>query len=189
MPRFTGEENRTHGQYATPLYKVWSSMKARCSNYKDKSYCNYGGRGIGVCGEWMKFEPFQDWATSSGYKKGLTLERKDNNAGYSPENCKWIPKGEQSSNTRRCKVITFQGETHNMKEWARRLDIPYGRLQQRMYHGWDPQKALEVPFIKPRLRHLVSGKSLMRRRVQETTGIATYIAASAALCPAYEERK
>jgi len=101
--RFTGEENRIHGQCDTKLYKVWSSMKRRCLSPDDSSYKNYGGRGILICEEWLYFKPFYEWAIKNGYAVGLTIERKNNNGNYEPSNCTWIPKSAQTSNTRRCK--------------------------------------------------------------------------------------
>lgn len=143
--RFSGEEKRTHGQSESKVYKVWSSMKSRCLNPKDQSYANYGGRGVTICNEWMGFEAFHAWAMLSGYKPGLTIERKDNDGNYSPENCTWIPKADQSNNRRMCKQIQYHGETHTMKDWALILGVPYHRLQSRLWHGWDVISAFEEP--------------------------------------------
>lgn len=132
---------RAHGQYKSKLYKVWSAMKRRCSRPNDPSYHNYGGRGITICAEWLEFPPFYAWAMENGYREGLTIERKDNDQGYSPDNCAWIPKPEQSSNTRRCKMITYQGETHNIKVWAQKFGISYARLQHRLKRGWSIERA------------------------------------------------
>ncbi len=129
-------------------------MKSRCFNSSDKAYRNYGGRGITVCEEWLRFEPFYVWAISIGYKHGLTIERINNSKGYSPDNCTWIPKGVQSMNTRRCKIISYKEEEHNIKEWAIKLGIPYHRLQSRLKHGWDTERAFTTLFIPPSCRHV-----------------------------------
>jgi len=160
-----------HKMSSSKIYKVWSSMKHRCSNPNDPAYCNYGARGITVCDEWQTFEPFHTWAMANGYREGLTIERQGNNKGYSPENCIWIPKPEQSNNTRRCRMITYRGETHNIKDWARKLGIPYARLQSRLKHGWEIEEALTLPEIPASLRHANSDEARMIRAVQEQTGI------------------
>ena len=89
-----------HGLSNTRIYKCWADMKTRCCNPKSKWYDHYGGRGITVCSEWMRFEPFAEWAFSHGYADDLTIDRVDNNKGYCPENCKWSTQHEQSMNKR-----------------------------------------------------------------------------------------
>jgi len=165
--RFTGVENRTHGKCETKLYKVWSSMKARCSNSKDKAYPNYGGRGIFVCEEWLQFEPFYKWAMANGYKTGLTIERKNNGGNYEPSNCMWIPKGDQSNNTRRCRMIFYQGEKHTIKDWALILGVPYARLQSRLKYGWDIDKAIQEPLVPRSQSHKKTRKIANWNRVIE----------------------
>lgn len=82
------------------LYNTWNAMKNRCNNPKDKDYLKYGGRGIKVCERWLNVENFIEDMYPT-FKEGLTLDRKDNNKGYSKENCRWVPKSVQSQNTRR----------------------------------------------------------------------------------------
>lgn len=88
---------------------VYSSLKTRCNNPNSKDYKNYGGRGIKVCDEWSKFEPFYQWVISNGYDMDSKLEvdRKDNNKGYSPDNCRLISKAENNRNVRR-NVVTWE---------------------------------------------------------------------------------
>lgn len=94
--------HRTHGLRSHPLYSVWGGMIARCTKEDHEAYRNYGGRGIAVCLEWVfSFQKFYAWSVSSGYQKGLELDRRDNNEGYFPDNCRWITKIRNVNNTDR----------------------------------------------------------------------------------------
>lgn len=91
----------SHGGSYTPLYAVFKAMHQRCENPNDHSYKWYGARGISVCDTWKDFKVFQQWALVSGYKKGLTIERKNGDGNYCPENCAWITIQEQQKNRRK----------------------------------------------------------------------------------------
>lgn len=113
-----------HGYSYAPVYMVWSAMKARCLNKKNKEYGNYGGRGIKVCKRWLDFTNFISDIGEPPPK--TTLERIDNNKGYSPGNCKWATHADQSRNQRRNKMITWDGETKCVTDWARALSKSTG---------------------------------------------------------------
>ena len=82
------------------IYEIWAGVKTRIFNPKFKYYSDYGGRGITLCDEWQDFHTFQSWALANGYPDTLTLDRRDNNLGYSPENCRWHTREQQTSNKR-----------------------------------------------------------------------------------------
>lgn len=93
-----------HGKSKHPLYSVWLDMRDRCNLESNKSYHNYGGRGIKVSQEWNdSFELFYNWAIENKYEKGLELDRIDNNMGYEPSNCRFITKQENTAVGRRRK--------------------------------------------------------------------------------------
>lgn len=97
----------SHRLSDTRLYNVWQGMKQRCYYPKYKNYHNYGGRGVLVCDEWRNdFKAFYDWAMSHGYADGLSIDRIDNDKGYSPSNCRWATAHEQRLNQQpRKKVV------------------------------------------------------------------------------------
>lgn len=91
-----------HSLSYSKLYKVWHGMKTRCYNKNFIYYCNYGGRGITICHEWLNnFETFYNWAINNGYEEGLTIDRINNDGNYEPNNCRWITRAEQNRNQRK----------------------------------------------------------------------------------------
>lgn len=134
------ERSRTHGESATPLYRVWATMRGRCMNPNHTSYKNYGARGISVCNEWDEYESFRDWANSNGYKKGLAIDRIDSNGNYTPENCRWITQAENNRNKRKMHVLTANGETHLLIDWAKITGTPRTTLYNRARLGWSDEE-------------------------------------------------
>ena len=128
-------------------YNTWRQMLSRCTNPQNKSFKDYGARGVGVCEEWLSYDNFYEWAIANGYEQGLTLDRKDNDAGYSPENCRWVDRKVQGNNKRNVK--RFGGET--ISQIAERTGLNYTTVYQRLVHG----KSVEAP--------LNEGKSHKRR--------------------------
>ena len=119
-------------------------MKQRCLNPKSQSYDSYGGRGILICDEWMDYKPFHRWALSNGYKKGLTIERINNDAGYSPDNCTWIPQAEQSYNKTNSAFLEYNGISKTFGEWQNIFGINRRTIQSRIELGWSAHEALTI---------------------------------------------
>lgn len=130
-----------------PLYKCWMGINRRCNNKNDKSYKNYGGRGIKMCDDWKgNYPAFEKWALSNGWKKGLTIERNDVNGNYEPSNCSWIPKSMQSRNTRVSKHFEYDGKKLTIPEWSRITGITDITIWRRIYkRGWSIEDALTIP--------------------------------------------
>lgn len=141
----------THGKSKSKLYSVWGSMKDRCYRESDKAYINYGGRGIKVYDSWRNsFDEFRKWAIESGYRDGLTIERKDVNGNYCPENCCWIPKSEQPKNRRNCHYITYHGETKTLSEWCRELRIDRECVRNKEKELGSGELAIEAILRSPK---------------------------------------
>ena len=124
--------NKKHGMSGTRLYSVYRDMKDRCHNPKNRVYKNYGGRGITVCDEWRNnSKSFLDWALSHGYSDDLTIDRIDNDKGYSPDNCRWATASEQADNRRTSIRLQYKGEIKSLNEIARIENISYDEAKYR----------------------------------------------------------
>ena len=135
--------NRTHCESKTRLYVIWNNMRDRCENVNNPQFHRYGGRGITVHPEWNDYITFRKWAYENGYADHLTIDRIDNNLGYYPWNCRWTTPHEQANNTRKTRLVTYNGETHSVSEWARILNIKQSTLSMRLNkYGWSAEKAL-----------------------------------------------
>ena len=133
-----------HGGHGTRLYSIWRGMTTRCNIKNTDYYKHYGGKGVKVCDEWKDFPAFYEWATANGYRENLTIERKDVNGDYCPENCCWIPLSEQMKNTTRTVLITYNNITKNQKEWANDIGISPDTLKYRI-KKYGIEKALTMP--------------------------------------------
>jgi hypothetical protein len=138
-----------HGMAHTKIYRVYCRMKQRCYDQNVKEYKHYGGRGIKVCAEWLDdFMEFYKWATENGYKEGLTIDRKDVNGNYEPNNCMWVDRKAQNNNTRANRYITYNGETHTMAQWAEIKGLKLQTLANRLnIYGWDIERALNEKAV------------------------------------------
>lgn len=137
----------THHMAGTRIYRIWKSMRQRCSttNEKSRDYRDYVLRGIKVCDEWQNsFETFYEWAISNGYNDKLSIDRIDNDGNYEPSNCRWVNNTTQQRNRRKTIFLTYNGETKALSEWCEiyglKMKTCYGRLHQ---YGWtNPQEIL-----------------------------------------------
>jgi hypothetical protein len=140
----------THRQKGTRLYRIWSAMKERCRRPKNIAFHRYGGRGITYCKEWESFEPFMEWAQVNGYQDNLELDRRENELGYSPDNCRWVTHIINGRNKQNNVRISAFGEIKTLAEWGEdpRCLISKGTIQRRIKAGWPSEKAISTPRLK-----------------------------------------
>lgn len=131
----------THGLSNTRLYSIFQNMKQRCYNPNDPKYGSYGGKGIAICQEWLDdFEVFYDWAMANGYRDDLTIDRKDNHKGYSPDNCRWITMkqnrekiGGKSKNSEGSRADYFKERRKKTRNFSVEVDREkFDRLEERL---------------------------------------------------------
>ena len=123
------------------LKAIWYSMKHRCSKPNSPRFHYYGGRGIQVCQRWQ--DSFEDFVEDMGPKpKGYSIDRIDNDKGYSPENCKWSSSAEQQRNKRNNQFITYKGETLCHKDWSIKLGGNIALVGSRIKRGWSVERAV-----------------------------------------------
>lgn len=125
----------THGQHSHVLYRVWASALDRCHNPNNKSWNRYGGRGIAVCRRWFNFENFKKDMLQT-YRPGLTLERKNNNRGYSPANCEWVTQKVQMQNTCRNVHLDTPAGRMTLSAAAEHFQLKVTTLHRRIARGW-----------------------------------------------------
>ena len=165
---------KTHGQTGTPLYRVWRGMISRCTWPKAESWKYYGGKGITVCERWKSFETFA--ADMGPRPAGLTLERRDSNLGYSPDNCYWATRMEQQNNISRNRFVEWDGKRLSIAQWARVLGLDWRTFERRLGAGrpmsevfsperWKKRKRTEIGAIEERASELRAQQTI--RRVTE----------------------
>ena len=139
-----------HGEARTRLHRIWCSMNERCNNPNTDERHIYYDRGIRVCDEWKSYEAFRDWALANGYdpkaKRGVTtIDRIDNNKGYSPDNCRWVDNKANQRNRRDTKRYEFRGKHLTRGEIAEITGIPTALIGDRMRRGWSLERAALAP--------------------------------------------
>src|ERR1044071_6779273 len=125
----------THAMTGTSEYHAWTKMKRRCSNPDIPGYYNYGGRGIKVCKRWTN--SFAHFFADMGKKptRRHEIDRKNNSRGYYPSNCRWVLPIVNGNNRRTNRILTADGQTKTMAEWARQLRCSRGCIPHRLAHG------------------------------------------------------
>lgn len=126
-----------HGHAAglekTRAYTAWRNMRARCGKPGTKDFKNYGGRGITICREWEKFDQFL--ADMGEPPKRASLDRIDNDSGYSKANCRWAPRKVQNTNRRSVVLYSHNGKSMCVSDWARETGIERVTLLKRLQRG------------------------------------------------------
>lgn len=152
-------KNHKGGRTKERLYHIWQSMRQRCQNPNNHAYADYGGRGISVFSLWNDYDIFKKWALENGYAPSLTIERRNVNGNYEPENCCWIPYSLQARNTRRTAYFTFDNGERPLVEWSEITGIRKATLYSRLCKGYSNKSDLLSEF------NLRSGKRLEKLEV------------------------
>lgn len=144
-----GINSRKHGMYKTRIYRIYRGMISRCTNENIDCYARYGGRGITVCEDWIDkdngFTNFYKWAMDNGYDDTLSIDRRDNDDGYYPSNCRWVDMKTQANNRRSNVKITYHGITKTATEWAEELGVHSETLLARHNKGWSDEDIIDIP--------------------------------------------
>lgn len=140
-----GGDRDMHGATRTPEHRAWVGMKLRCSNPNTKGYSRYGGRGIQVCDRWR--DSFSAFLADMGPRPSPrhSVERRNNDGNYEPDNCYWATDAEQTRNTRQNRNYTYNGRTMCLTDWARESGRPRSTLMQRLERGWTLEQAMFTP--------------------------------------------
>lgn len=146
-PKIKSEKKSKHRLSNTRLYQIFNGIKTRCYNENSEDYKTYGGKGIKICQEWLdNFLNFYNWSIANGYQDNLSIDRKNNDGDYCPENCRWTTQYHQSRNTSRTISITAFGETKVLKDWSTdiRCKISEVTLLRRIKNGMNPELAITL---------------------------------------------
>jgi len=146
---FNREISTKHGLSGSPISAMHSGMLDRCHNQSNKYYRHYGGRGIFVCDAWRGpdgFVNFAKWAMDNGCGKGLDIDRADNDAGYSPENCRFVDRATNINNRRNTVRVDVSGESVPLSHISAISGIDHGTLAGRLRRGYSLEHALSKPI-------------------------------------------
>lgn len=137
----------THGMSNTPEFSTWDGMKSRCYNKNVTHYSKYGGRGIKVCQRWL--ESFENFYADMGQKPSgdHSIERRDNDGDYSPDNCIWATAREQALNRKTNVYLTINDTTRTMIEWSEISGVSLGRIWSRKKAGYSGEDLINPRYI------------------------------------------
>ena len=161
MKNSLNNPNFKHGLSRTRIDNIYGHMIRRCYSPNTKFFNDYGGRGIKVCDEWRNNKvAFFEWAYANGYNESLTLDRKDVNGDYTPDNCRWADMKTQQNNRRDNVRLEIDGESHTLSEWSRISGNIPDTIAYRLKKGWSAKDAV---FKKP-LTHSECGRLAAKAR-------------------------
>lgn len=161
-----------HGKgYDHRLYRIWHGMRNRCESVNHTAYLRYGGKGISVCTEWKDFPTFEKWALNNSYDENLTIDRKDNNKGYQPDNCRWVTYTQQARNKSDIVYDTVRGEKLLLVEIGEKYDIPYMVINSRYYNYGHRGDDLIKP-VKKAIEVVVNGETHTLKEIAHISGLS-----------------
>ena len=144
-----GKASIRHGMSKSREYKVWTGIKQRCLNPNNEKYPRYGGRGITVCSRWMLFDNFL--FDMGEIPNGMSIDRIDNNKGYSKENCRWATNREQSRNKSNNVLLSLNGKQKTIKDWSIYLGSKsHSLVIGRLARGWSIEESLSTRVLTNR---------------------------------------
>lgn len=134
-----------HGLSYIPEYRCWQTMRLRCHEPSNPAYKDYGARGITVCDRWR--DSPENFLADMGPKPSPAheLDRRDNDKGYSPDNCRWVTRSVNDRNRRSNRMIEYMGETHALAHWCERFGISGDTAWRRLAAGWTPDETFTIP--------------------------------------------
>ena len=156
-----------HGFAGSKIYQIWNWMMTRCRNKKAGNYYLYGGRGITVADEWLDPLKFIE-DMSLTYFKGASLDRIDNDKGYSKENCRWVERVEQARNKRN--VVLHGKDKLTVPQIAKKLGMNQGSVHERLRRGWTSEQMMTTPKIIPKSKGVMYDKARGKYRAYTSRG-------------------
>lgn len=142
------EWRERHGMSRSRAYSSWAGLVGRCTNPSDPAFPNYGGRGLTVSEDWRTFLGF--YADMGDPPAGMSLDRIDNDKGYSKDNCRWADRQTQSRNRRMARPLTAFGKTMLLSDWAEESGLKVRTISHRLKSGWSVEMAVSTPLITQR---------------------------------------
>lgn len=166
---WTNNAAKKHGYSTHRAYDIFLGMKQRCYDKNNINYFRYGGRGIKICAEWLKNPiKFVEWSLKNGYDKGLQCDRRDNDKGYSPENCRWVTSEVNNNNKRSNIKYEYNGEFLTLPQIAKRTEIGFPTLYRRINENkLSLEQALSIPLYGKCKKDRISKRMLTKESAIE----------------------